>query len=439
MPTPGVINFDINLTNGGGLTRSLAYMASIKLANESSDKEFWVQLDTGSSDLWIQVDDLPVKGSYDKDPKLLNITHGQSLVTGNMSYASVTFAGFSIPQQFLLQANNSFNFGSQGVLGLGFDANSSLVGQYMADHDLDHKGSLTLITNIIDQNFAGSKGPGFVTLDVNRSPDVEASQMIFNDKNTTTIGGGTLTIGSVLPEYESAMDSAPHLSVPQRPSDSEDGSAFFDFWHVPLDGVVSGEQKHDVSADRVDGNPNMPTALIDSGSSLSFISKNMAQFIYSSIDNNYKVCRDELWLVPCTSMPDVSFTFGGQNIRIDPLALTDVVQFSQDSSDHFACVGTFRADDTPEAGTPYSYILGDPFLRSVYTRFDYGSATIDNDFTDPPAPFISFVSKVNGADDTIKADFTKTREQTLQFFADKKMTALQPNEVNCDSLAAYYV
>jgi len=73
--------------------------------------------------------------------------------------------------------------------------------------------------------------------------------------------------------------------------------------------------------------------------------------------------------VPCDRIPsDISLTFGGHEFTISPDTF-NLVPVSEGSND---CVGEISGQDI---GEPF-WIVGDVFMRNVYTVFDIGETRV---------------------------------------------------------------
>lgn len=127
-------------------------------------------------------------------------------------------------------------------------------------------------------------------------------------------------------------------------------------WNIPLE---------DVSIDGKSWGLSNKTAIIDTGTSYSLIPPKDAEALHKLIPGSKKL-SDENYLVPCDSTVDIQFHFSGVGYSMSP---KDYVGSELESGD--GCVSTLIAeamfgDDI--------MILGDTFLKNVYSVFDY-----DND------------------------------------------------------------
>jgi hypothetical protein len=68
----------------------------------------------------------------------------------------------------------------------------------------------------------------------------------------------------------------------------------------------------------------------------------MSDSIYGCVQGAQYDSNEELWLVPCDQMLNISFNFGGVNFPIHPLDTVSADFNMTDSSGNPICVGTVR-------------------------------------------------------------------------------------------------
>lgn len=75
-----------------------------------------------------------------------------------------------------------------------------------------------------------------------------------------------------------------------------------------------------------------------------------------------------LYTVPCNSIPTIKLTFGGKSFSIAP----SILNLGRVSANSASCVSGLAS-----SGTDMNFwILGDVFMRNVYTQFDLGNNRI---------------------------------------------------------------
>ena len=99
-------------------------------------------------------------------------------------------------------------------------------------------------------------------------------------------------------------------------------------------------------------------SIIDTGSSIIIGDRKSVAALYAAIPGS-KALRDGYYSIPCSAMPTVSFTFGGQAYPIAPSL------FNLGSSGSQRCVGGIVASNKFNF-----WVVGDVFLQNVYSQFD---------------------------------------------------------------------
>ena len=103
-------------------------------------------------------------------------------------------------------------------------------------------------------------------------------------------------------------------------------------------------------------------SIIDSGTTLIVGDTKNVAALYAAIPGS-KSLGNGYYSVPCSSIPTVSFTYGGQSFPIAP-SLFNLGLTAKGSKD---CVGGIVAAN----GFKF-WVVGDVFMQNVYTQFDMG-------------------------------------------------------------------
>ncbi|EGN96393.1 hypothetical protein SERLA73DRAFT_76352 [Serpula lacrymans var. lacrymans S7.3] len=128
------------------------------------------------------------------------------------------------------------------------------------------------------------------------------------------------------------------------------------FWQVNVDGLNVGGKRI----------INGVVGLIDTATTVILANtSNVSQF-YNAI--NGTDVGGGLYTLPCRSMPTVSVTLGGTTFALSK----DTFDLGPYDSSGETCVGVISAHD--DVGDVW--VLGDTFLRNVYTVFDVGNARV---------------------------------------------------------------
>lgn len=108
-------------------------------------------------------------------------------------------------------------------------------------------------------------------------------------------------------------------------------------------------------------------SVIDTGTTLIIGDTAHVQAFYDSIPGSADASETYgagYYTFPCASVPNVSFTFGGQAFSIAP----SLFNLGKVSSGSNQCVGAVVAS----SGFSF-WVIGDVFLQNVYTKFDMGN------------------------------------------------------------------
>jgi cathepsin D len=129
------------------------------------------------------------------------------------------------------------------------------------------------------------------------------------------------------------------------------------YWQVDMDAVSVGTTKA----------LGTTSAIIDSGTTLIVAPTADAAKFYQSVPGSASV-GDGYYTYPCNSPPSVSLAFGGRKFAISP----DTFSLGQVSAGSSQCVGGVVGEDV---GADF-WIVGDVFMRNVYTKFDMGKSKV---------------------------------------------------------------
>ncbi|KAF7796362.1 hypothetical protein EIP86_007539 [Pleurotus ostreatoroseus] len=349
---------------------------------------FPVQLDTGSSDLWvggpnttnIYIPDPP------KNPLFVPIEYGIGNVSGNVFLANLEVGGFIVPNQAFILATEveDFPFDQfQGILGVGFNDNSNINTAFQQEFGNEDTTGFSSMTNIFLQN------------NVLSSFDIHLNRLEDDDDEST----GTLFIGS-------HDDSFPDITQqPQLPVVTPGQ------WAIALDAMKVNGVPFQLST----STPGMPSGkiitLMDSGTSDALLPKEVVDFIYSNMPGSLFVGNVPnaafQWLLPCNGTANVSFTYGGIDF---PVHYQDLINggsvslpIQGQSLSVTTCYNSYQYM-TPES-SGIDGIMGDAFLRNAYASFNFGITSSSS------APFIQMIPTTDF--ETAFDDFQTSQSQAL--------------------------
>jgi len=291
-------------------------------------QNFNVQVDTGSSDLWIPGlgcnataclnhtrFDTTKSATFQTAGQNFSIQYGEGYMTGIVAQDLVTIGDFTIQQTFGLSTyeDNTFLGGAlDGIIGMGFEPLSS-------------ENATTPFQNLVQQvgldpvfsfyfNFAANGGQG-----------------------------GELTIGG----YDDTQFTGDIQYIPLTAET---------YWNINITSVsVNGK----------DSGVKAQGAIVDTGTTLIIASDPDALAVNTLIGAKPVKGQDGVYSLPCstTGLPDVVFTFNGNQYTVPPEAYV----FSNGDG---TCISGISGDGSQVMD---GWIIGDVFLRNYYSVFDSGN------------------------------------------------------------------
>ncbi|RDB22850.1 Aspartic protease [Hypsizygus marmoreus] len=349
----------------------LIYVADINVGGT----DYPVQLDTGSSDLWIKGNTSPLPNSK-QTSQTYNLTYAIGWAYGHVSYAPVKFANLSIPSQAFLDVtaakNPALGYGASGIVGLGFTSLSTIDGLV---NSTSSSTGRSLLYNMFEAN---PEEPNFLAFALQRSTEADDEVV------------GSFSVGEYDPSY---VEVANRTAIPTWPVSSPSR------WNVLLDAVIVHD-KIVMPATTVVGAPsNKAVILMDSGSSYTYAPKAICDAIYSSIPGAKYDSSLNQWVVPCDYEVDMALQIGGQVFPIHPLDVTPT-----GLTDGATCVGSFVPQTVSVGAGEFDWLVGDNFLRSVYSIYDFGDFDESGKMGNPFMKMLPIIDP-----DEASVDFHKAR------------------------------
>ncbi|KAJ7682806.1 aspartic peptidase domain-containing protein [Mycena polygramma] len=338
--------------------QDLLYMANITVGGTA----YTVQLDTGSSDVWIKGASSPLPNVSDTTTTY-NLTYSIGWVYGHIGYGPVQFAGISVPSQALLDVDSANNpalgYGAEGLVGLGFTSLSSI------DHQLNQTGATTgrsLLYNLFQVN---PSEPNFIAFSLQRSSD------------TSDTIEGTFSIGEYEPQYAAVMNET---AIPTWPV------SYPNRWNVLLEALLVGNTVVTPTSTVVGAPSNRAVVLLDSGTSYSYAPTAICDAIYGGVPGAQYNASLGQWTVPCDAEVDIALQFGGQVYPVHPLDMTPV-----NLGDKSSCVGSFVPQTLSVGAGEFDWLVGDNVLRSLYSVYDFGDFDSSNNMGNPYVKLLALV------------------------------------------------
>ncbi|KAI0787656.1 acid protease [Fomes fomentarius] len=361
------------------------------------DVSLRLALDTASADLWVVSSDcktgacnLPkyplsfesstfVSVNSNSTPFDVHYADGTG-AEGFVARESISIGNITVPNQaFGLAQDSNVTFSDQvsGVLGLGFPR-------------------LSFISNTVV-----NATPFLATLAQNGLIDYPLFGV-----SLTRDSSGSLTFGAIdgsVVLNRSAIEW--NEVVPFAPFISESGhSASYLQWTVVLDSISVNGTALTLQPTYPEQTMNASLALIDVGTAGIFGPYQDVARIFSSI-SSARLVDDATgqYVVPCDTQDTIAFNFGGQDFILQP---TDYI-IGPASGNPNLCLAWPRAN--PPSSDGIDWQLGNPFLRTVYSIFNFG-------INSKEPPLIGFYPLSNAT------NLTETPESVSAFLASVSAT-----------------
>ncbi|KAG6896488.1 hypothetical protein C0992_007980, partial [Termitomyces sp. T32_za158] len=341
----------------GNSVFDIAYTIDVSVG--SSAQQLSLQVDTGSSDLWIaskscssslckQTDghlyDASDARPTDKD---FHISYLQGNVSGPVVWDKFVVGGYSLDSQALAAANyidsEPLSPGFNGILGLALPLNS-VIAELIPPVTSNSPDGAAWASNL------------FSITPTSSAPAARFLSLLLSRPGSDTVPA-QLGIGR-------------HPSFVKNPSDvqyaSLEGAAVgILYWKVGVRDItvwVDGEARPVQLGVSSTGAP-VPSAVLDTGVPLILTTRTVANGIYGAIGVNPG--SDGQYYVPCKTPLNLTITLDDRApIPLHPLDLTT----SDNNNDGDFCTGVIQANDRlEESDAPADMILGVPFLRNTYT------------------------------------------------------------------------
>lgn len=301
-----------------------SYICTIKVG--ASGKAMQMLIDTGAANTWIMGSDCSSEPCLDhntfgaKDSTSLRVTdtefslaYGSGAVSGLIFNDTVKMADFSIPLSFgsASVVSNEFSFyPMDGILGLGRSASRSVeVPTFM--EVIDNR-------NVLQKNLLG--------IHLQRNSDGSTDgELNFGSPNTNRYTGDV--------SYTSTVKGS-------------------DLWEIPIDDAAVNGVKCSFSG---------KTAIIDTGTSFLLLPPGDAQRIHKLIPGSHQ--EGEIFNVPCLASVPVQIIISKITYIIPPKDyLGKPVPGGNLCASKIIGKNTFGPD---------RWLVGDVFLKNVYTIFDF--------------------------------------------------------------------
>ncbi|KAF9586112.1 hypothetical protein BGW38_009563 [Lunasporangiospora selenospora] len=168
------------------------------------------------------------------------------------------------------------------------------------------------------------------------------------DSIATSVPGGEITFGGV--NHRRFKGQITYLdTLPNTP------------WTVPIAGLTIGGTR--INTTGVSG-------LIDSGTTVIIVPKNIADAINGAIPGAVTTPENGLWFLPCDGNMDIRITLGTFTVTI-PYYDIAILSTSQKYRNTYYCQSSIVFITKSQISLS-EWTLGDSFLKNVYSVFDFG-------------------------------------------------------------------
>ncbi|KJA15324.1 hypothetical protein HYPSUDRAFT_48479 [Hypholoma sublateritium FD-334 SS-4] len=385
----------------------VAYTIPVKFS--SSEQQFSLQVDTGSSDLWVASKSCsssscaltqgrlydPSVSSRPTD-KVFSIPYLQGSASGPIVWDVVTLGGYSINNQALAAASDveeeplAPNF--SGILGLALPLNSIIAQQIppVTSNDPDGAAWASNLFSITPTSQAPAAR--FLSLSLSR-PGSDAIDSL-------------LGIG----HHPAAIVSDP--SKIQYAGLVSDSTGVL-FWKASVRAItvyVNGIP-HPIALGRSVSGAVFPSAVLDSGVPLILTTSAVSNAIYGAI--GITPSSDGTYYVPCQTPLNLTITL--DNRTETPIHPLDLTAEPADSNNAQYCIGLIQPADnvlTVANNAIGDMVLGVPFLRNTYTVMAYTPPNSDGSFPNLTSASTSTTSSTDGAATSADDDQPTVRVST---------------------------
>ncbi|KAF9237988.1 aspartic peptidase domain-containing protein [Melanogaster broomeanus] len=351
---------------------AVAYTVPVQVG--SSQQNFSLQVDTGSSDLWIASQSCSTASCSATNGRLynpsssrptgatFNIQYLSGTVTGPIVWDQVQLGGYIIPNQALAAAsivqNEPMSYDFDGILGLALPLNS-MIQQKLPSSPSDSPDGAALSANLLSLTPAANA----------------PSQAFFS---LTLARPGSTQLPSLLGIGRHPSEIVPDpTKIQYSPLVSESVGTLFWKTTVRAITVYASGRVLPIALQSLSGGAS--TALLDSGVPLIITTSQIANGIYGAL--GIGPASDGNYYVPCSTPLNMTITLDGQpELPIHPLDLT--TEPSGQSGSQY-CIGLIQPDDNQLTASSDigDMILGVPFMRNVYTVMAYEHPDASGTFT----------------------------------------------------------
>ncbi|KAH8682790.1 aspartic peptidase domain-containing protein, partial [Tricladium varicosporioides] len=362
------------------------YGMTVEIQATVGNQNFTLDIDTGSSDLWLLGPNSTCIGASNCNygPLTFNpntsstfrhvqnetfgVFYGAGFATGILGHEEVTVAGITVPNQKIGVVSELSIPGDgrkNGILGLAYPF---LTSAHPGNNYLNDLENLSYLKNRLPYKplpfsmAAENNTPSWFALGINRTPMNES----------VSPNGGYIGFGTVPPvPHSDNWVETPVVIIPELPpSFTNNRTDKRTFWAIEVQSTTIGTRTGSNLTTPVTSTNSTPfIAIVDNGNPFSFIPGPLSEHYHSLWSppavKGFFSDDPTKWQVSCDAIPPVlGFEIGG-------------ITFYHDARDlifpmNGTCVSSlFSSDDLSLAGVSVSF-LGLQFLKNVLAVFDFG-------------------------------------------------------------------
>ncbi|KAJ7634544.1 aspartic peptidase domain-containing protein [Roridomyces roridus] len=370
------------------------YSLPVLVGSGPNAQNFSLQVDTGSSDLWIastscSCGSVPLYDPSEAIPtgKDFNIQYLMGNVSGPVFWDTVTIGNFSISNQALAAAD----FVQSEPLTPQF---SGVLGLALPDDSIIRREIRPQVGNTPDGAILASNL--FSITPVSAAPSARFISITLERPGSSTVPS-VLGIG----QHPPSVVPDPSLVEYDALYDPTDRGYF---WKVAVRAITvyTNNTRIPIQLGRGASGGAFPSASLDTGTPLILTTTAVADAIYGAI--GIQRASDNMYYVPCTTPLNLTVTLDSRGeIPVHPLDLTTDPPSTSTSPDF--CIGMIQNLADAQLSSPNSpigdMILGVPFLRNTYTVLAYDQPFDNGTFPGPSAadaqlmPFLGLMALTN--------------------------------------------
>lgn len=325
------------------------WYTNVQVGTPSAD--YSLVLDTGSSDVWISSSSYtPADSStFVNKSSSFDISYGSGDVAGYVASETFTIAQHTITGQTFAVATDVgsglLDGTTDGIVGLGFSPLSvdgaQPIWQAAGETEFSFYLEKDTTTRSTTGGSSGGGGQG--------NPGVPGRKKRATSTSSETSPGGIFTLGGANTSLYTGDIN--WLTVTEEA-----------YWTVQLGGVsVQGYSA---------GIGSLNSAAIDTGTTLIGGPDTIIAALYAQIPNSGALSSAEGYYgYPCDTTINATITFGNQQYTLSS------ADFEVSEISDGVCLGAFFSVGSVTSRSSLNWIVGDVFLKGVYSIFSAGSST----------------------------------------------------------------